>query len=316
MSVAVVLLLAFAIDRTLGEPPNRFHPVCWMGSLLALGRRTAPATGNALRFFWGMLVILAGGGLFVGFAMVVVTLSRCLPIYGSWCLQAILLKTMFSVASLAKAGHAVRQPLERGELDDARQQLSFHLVSRPTADLDSQDITAAAIESVAENTSDSFVAPLLFYSLAGLPGVFFYRWVNTADAMLGYRTDELEWLGKFAARLDDCLNWVPARLTAIFMLMAGVFGGWSLRTGFYIWRRDSKLTASPNAGHPMSMASGLLRVSLEKKGHYVLGHEFPKPSAKDLESSIEMLWYTSFLVLLAISTVAIAWELGLEHWGT
>jgi len=314
MSLVVILFLSYAIDRVIGEPPNRFHPVCWMGSLLGTGRRFAPKAGNARRFVWGTLLILFGGTLVIGLGFALESVGIYLPVYANWVLQAFLLKTTFSVASLAKAGSAVIEPLEREDLSEARHQLSYHLVSRSTTELNSSDIAAAAIESVAENTSDSFVAPLFFYCFAGLPGALFYRWVNTADAMLGYRTAELEWLGKFAARLDDCLNWIPARLTAMAMLIAGVLGHWDWRVGLRTWRRDSQLTASPNAGHPMSMAAGLLKVALEKKGHYILGHEFSKPNVNDLKASIRIMWYTSIIVILALSTLIVSSTLSLQYW--
>jgi adenosylcobinamide-phosphate synthase len=123
---------------------------------------------------------------------------------------------------------------------------------------------------VAENASDSFVAPVFFYALFGLPGAVFYRAVNTLDAMIGYR-GRYEWLGKASARLDDALNWIPARITAALLLAGGAVMGLDARRGARILARDGALTESPNAGRPMAAMAGLLGVELTKAGHYRLG---------------------------------------------
>jgi adenosylcobinamide-phosphate synthase len=193
----------------------------------------------------------------------------------------------------------VADPLTAGDLPAARQQLSRHLVSRDTSRLDESQIAAATIESLAENTSDSVVAPIFWYAVAGLPGALVYRFLNTADAMLGYRDPEREWLGKAAARLDDIANLIPARLTALCMIVSAPWLGSRIEDGYRIWRRDAGATASPNAGHPMSAAAGVLGVELEKVDHYRLGAGQPKPSARDIQR-YEPLVMMSALIALAI----------------
>ena len=141
--------------------------------------------------------------------------------------------------------------------------MSWHLVSRDTAQLDEAQVAAAAIESVAENTSDGIVAPLLAYAVGGLPAALIYRYVNTGDSLLGYRDAEREWLGKIPARTDDLLNLIPSRVTALLFIL--------LRPqAWTVWRRDARLTASPNAGQPMSAMAGALNIELEKVAHYRL----------------------------------------------
>jgi len=149
--------------------------------------------------------------------------------------------------------------------------VSWRLVSRDTATLSATQVSAATIESVAENLSDSVVAPLLYYAVGGLPAAFGYRFANTADAMVGYRDEVYEWLGKAPARLDDLFNLVPARLAAALIVAAAPLTGESAGRAWRIWRRDAGKTASPNAGHPMSAMAGALDVELEKVGHYRLG---------------------------------------------
>jgi adenosylcobinamide-phosphate synthase len=184
-------------------------------------------------------------------------------------LGALALKTTFAWSALGRAGRQLRDRVAAGDLGGARHALRS-LCSRDPATLDQPQLLAAAIESTAENASDSFVAPVFYYLLFGLPGAFAYRAVNTLDAMIGYH-GRYEYLGKAAARLDDLLNFIPARLTALLLLVAGALGGGDARRGWSILRRDGARTESPNAGRPMAAMAGLLGVALEKVDHYCLG---------------------------------------------
>jgi adenosylcobinamide-phosphate synthase len=188
-----------------------------------------------------------------------------------------LLKPTFAGRELLRAAGRVENALVRADLAAAREQLAA-LVSRPTASLDEGLVCAATAESLAENFVDSWVAPLVAYALFGMGGAYAYRAANTADAMWGYRTQRFEWLGKAAARLDDALNLLPARLAALLLLAVAR----ERRRAFHVWRRDARLTASPNAGQAMALAAGVLGVRLEKAGHYVLNPYAPAPTARDV----------------------------------
>lgn len=308
-----VILVAILFDMLLGDPPNRFHPVAWMGNWIALGRRAAPRTGRFVPFLYGLLLI--AGSILVMSCIGYLLQVGCqkLPLVMNVVVQAAILKCAFSARSLSNAANRVFAALKVGNVVLGRQEVSYHLVSRDTSQLNAAQLAAATIESVAENSSDSVVAPLLFYSLAGLPGALVYRFVNTSDAMLGYRTRELEWLGKPAARLDDVLNWIPARFTAILILVSALFFKSMRRrtvaSGFRVWWRDHSKTASPNAGHPMSAAAGVLGVELEKVGHYRLGEGQPLPSCNSIHESIQLLWAVTWLSLLPCVCVLVwvAW---------
>jgi adenosylcobinamide-phosphate synthase len=271
---------------------------------------------NCLRFLLGLLLVSTGvlamaliGGL-LQYAV------RHVPTVVAIVTQAALLSCMFSVRSLASAATRVARALYTDELSiddlstddlsEARHLVSYHLVSRDVSRLDASGLSAATIESVAENTSDSVVAPVFYFAIAGLPGVLVYRFVNTCDAMLGYRTAELEWYGKAAAKLDDLLNFVPARITALIMLTYSILRIGSrprCSTAVSVWWRDHRRTASPNAGHPMSAAAGVLGVALEKEGHYLLGGDQPKPSAADIDRAVPLVWATSVIFVLLVSAV-------------
>ena len=197
-----------------------------------------------------------------------------------WPVQALALKATFAGRVLLEAGRRVEDALQRGGLDQARQDLRW-LVSRPTGDLDAGLVAAAAIESLAENLVDSWVAPLAAYGLFGLGGAYAYRAANTADAMWGYRSAHYEWLGKAIARLDDVLNWLPARLGALALFILDLAAQKRSRSGV----RDAHLTASPNAGQPMAVAAGQLDVRLEKPRHYTLHAEADLPAVRHLAAA-------------------------------
>ena len=187
-------------------------------------------------------------------------------------LEALLLKCTFSLRGLIGAALGVARALEVGNLEEARRRVATHLVSRPTEELSLPHVASATVESVAENLTDGVVAPLFFFLLFGLPGAWVYRVVNTADAMWGYREGDLEYLGKPAARLDDLLNWVPARLAAIGIVLGALIRG--RRVAVHAWQTmwsEHGRTASPNAGWTMAAMAGALGVALEKPGAYRLG---------------------------------------------
>jgi len=297
-----VLIVALFLDNLFGDPPNRFHPVAWMGNWIAMGRRLATKKGRVVPFLVGLFFV-AGSVVSIGFTGYWLQQGcETLPFVLNVVVQAAVLSCMFSARSLSSAASKVIAALDAGDVALGRHEVSYHLVSRDTSQLNKAQLAAATIESVAENASDSIVAPLLFYSLAGLPGALIYRFVNTSDAMLGYRTTELEWLGKSSARLDDALNWIPARVTAVLILIAAWFSSSKRRqfalNGFRVWRRDCSKTASPNAGHPMSAAAGVLFVELEKVGHYTLGQGQPLPTCQSIRDSVRLLWIVMWLCVI------------------
>jgi adenosylcobinamide-phosphate synthase len=262
-----VLALALAFDLMLGELPHAAHPVVWMGRTIAWAERRAPTAGPRRQLVAGAVMALVVPSGFAGIAVCVGGLSRW-PAAGLIA-SALLLKSAFAARELGRAARLVRDALARDSVADARLALRS-LCSRDAASLDGPALVAATVESVAENASDSIVAPLFYYVLFGLPGAVFYRAVNTLDAMIGYR-GPFEYLGKAAARLDDLLNFVPARLTAGLLLAAGWFARKRVGKGWTILLRDGSKTQSPNAGRPMAAMAGLLAIELEKPGDYRLG---------------------------------------------
>jgi adenosylcobinamide-phosphate synthase len=286
------LLIALACDALVGELPNQLHPVVWMGDWLKLGARLAPS-GDATRLGWGAAWLTSGAALAAGLA----ARTPAHPLA-----RGTVASTLLAYRALDRAVGEVQTALEQDNLGEARRLLSWHLVSRPTADLRADEVAAAAIESLAENLSDSLVAPLLAYLLGDLPGLAAYRFVNTADAMWGYRDQRYEYLGKVAARCDDMLNLVPARLTAALLAVATqIVNG----RGLPAWRaarRDNARTASPNAGWPMAAMAGALDTRLTKRGHYTLGDGTRVP---DTAMMVEARSITRVALALIVAGLAI-----------
>lgn len=287
---------ALLVDLIAGEPPNVAHPTVWMGKWISGGRLRRKSRRNHTSFAEGALLV--GGGIAVT-AIAASLLDRSLRRTSNSTrstLTGLALKPALSLRPLIIAARNVQYALEDGQLAKARQLLARHLVSRDTAQLSEDEVAGAAIESVAENLSDSVVAPLLAFRAGGLTAAYAYRFINTADAMLGYRTPELEWFGKSAARADDIANVIPARITAALICgTAGVANG-SSRHAFRTAMRDAQRTDSPNAGWPMAAMAGALDVTLTKRGQYVLNAKGYTATPNDIARCCR--------VALAVSAIA------------
>lgn len=297
---SIVLVTALGLDVVFGELPNRWHPVAWMGRWLAFVCRAAPKSGAIVPLAAGVAIVGSGAVACAIIGWQIEGLASDGWYTGAVLLQAVVLKQTFSARSLARAAGNVEAALRSGDLVAARQLLGYHLVSRDVSNLDAPQVAAATIESVAENASDSIVAPLFYFAIAGLPGALAYRFINTCDAMIGYRCDEYEWLGKPAARLDDLANLLPARLTAAMILLSGPALRQRPLTGLTIWFRDRGATASPNAGQPMSAAAGVLGIELEKIGCYRLGSGQRLPDMSDISRATRLIWTASAIASLSV----------------
>ena len=211
---------------------------------------------------------------------------------------------LLALRGLFTAAAKVARPLAHGDLPAARVAVAWHLVSRPTQDLDAGGVASAAVESVAENLTDAYAAPVAFFLVFGLPGAAFYRAVNTADAMIGYRDGALDYFGKVAARLDDVLNVIPARLAALAIVAASALAGANAAAAWRMLRRDRARTASPNAGWTMAAIAGALGVTLEKPGSYRLGDgHAPRPD--DIARAVRIVGLAAGLVTVTLIGAAV-----------
>ena len=275
----LVFALAYLWDLRFGEFPHRLHPVVWMGNCIEAGRRLILGRGQKLELCGGylLLFVIAGGS-----AAATATLLTQLS---SWpWVQAFvafyLLKASFALRALGYAAIELGKKLQDGDAEGARIALRS-LCSRDPKDLDEELLLEASISSLAENLCDSVVAPLFYLALAGIPGAIFYRAVNTLDAMVGYK-NHLRYLGYASARCDDLLNWIPARLTTLFLLLVAGSARYPWRYAAQVAWRDHSKTPSPNGGWPMACMAGLLQIQLRKPQVYTLGQALQKSDIAQL----------------------------------
>lgn len=300
-AAGLVVTLAWTMDAVLGEPPNAWHPVAWLGRVLgAIGKWLlrwppwAALAGGALAW---MLIAMALG---LAAAAVESALSAVVGLWqwGAIAAAALLLKPCFAWRMLRDEVAAVDRALEQG-LTAGRARVA-RLASRDTSTLDADAVRETAIETLAENLNDSVVAPLFWYALAGLPGAVVYRFANTADAMWGYR-GRWEWGGKWAARADDVLSWLPARLTALLLAPGWVLGGLARLRQLH---DEAGRTPSPNGGWPMAAMALQLGVRLRKPGVYSLNAAAPSPQrvhhAAALRRATQSAWAAAALALAAV----------------
>lgn len=302
-----LLPLAVAWDIVLGEPPARVHPVVWMGDAARALESRAPIAGSRRQLAYGAIVAFVPPLVYATATHVILRRLQRWPALATL-VSVPLLKSTFAIRELRRAGAGVRAPLVVGDLAAARAGLCS-LVSRDPSALDTTLIAAAATESLAENLSDAIVAPLCYWALFGLPGALAYRAANTLDAMIGYR-GRYEWLGKAAARLDDLLNLIPARLTALLLVVAAAINGEDARRALATARRDARLTDSPNAGWPMAAMAGALGVELAKVGQYRLGAGGVSPDATTIARADRLLM-TVTAGAIALAFIA---RLAVQEW--
>jgi adenosylcobinamide-phosphate synthase len=288
-TVVIALLFAFCLDRWFGEPSQRWHPVVWMGRYLGfMGGWIAPREALPApnwRAFWAGALAWYGGAALAGLAAVVLQRAALhLDPALAGLLIGLLLKPMLSWRMLRSEVTDVETALAQS-LDAGRLQLG-RLVSREVMQLDEAQVRESAIESLAENLNDSVVAPVFWFLVAGLPGAVIYRFANTADAMWGYKGfragADWEWAGKWAARADDVLSWIPARITAL--LLAVLAGG----LPFARLRREAAVTPSPNSGWPMAAMALALGTRLRKPGAYSLNEGAASPDASATARALQL----------------------------
>ena len=305
-----ILLLALALDFFVGEPPRAIHPVVWVGKLASFLEKIAPSQGKIFQFIYGGIMTLL---TILAFALPIYFLLSFLnnlnPIVYIL-LAALLLKTTFAFRELRQTALNIKSFLIQANLKEARANATA-LVSRETQNLEKPALVSATIESVAENTCDSFVAPLFYFLLLGVPGAIAYRVVNTMDAMIGYH-GKYEYLGRVAARLDDALNFNPARISGLLLVIAAHLCRKDGRNAWRVMLRDHRKTESLNAGWPMSAMAGALRTQLEKAGCYCLGNANNPLSPQLITSGIKLadmsalLWVLLYLIVGVMYFVFIA----------
>jgi len=282
MRGAVVILLAFCLDLLMGDPRWMPHPVRLMGraitGLEGSLRGRFPATPAGERAAGAVLALLLPLGSFCA-GWGVLWLCGKVSFLLAFLAEVFLCAQCLAAKDLKKESMAVCRALERGDLPGAREAVG-RIVGRDTAELTEEGVAKAAVETVAENTSDGEIAPLFWMMLGGALGALCYKAVNTMDSMVGYRNERYRYFGTAAARLDDVANWLPARISALLMIFLAPLSGLDAEGAWKIWRRDRKKHKSPNSAQTESAMAGALGVQLAGDASY-FGELHHKPTLGD-----------------------------------
>lgn len=295
----LVVFFALVLDFAVGDPRNKFHPTAWIGSLIA---KLAPHTKHSsenLEKLGGIFIILISSVIvvsllvFLNIGIKLITIDYIYIII-SIIVGGILLKTTIAIKGMERHALAVVTALEQNNISSARDNLSM-IVKRNTTNLDKNHVFSGVLESISENTVDGITGPLFYFAIFGLPGAFVYRVINTADSMIGYKTDIFKNVGWFGANCDKILNYIPSRLTGLIMIFSAMILGNNWRKSYEIMIRDGRKTTSPNAGYPMAAIAGALGAKFEKIDHYSLGDGNISFTKDHVKSAISIMKVTSIL---------------------
>ncbi len=291
---------AIVLDLTLGELPVTIHPVVWMGKLISYLKTFLIKIPS--KFSGVILSILLIIIFIVPLIAILNILSFNLLTYILF--SMVLLSTTFSIKFLISSIVEIKEDLNH-DLEKARHSISF-LVSRDTKSLSKEEIVSAAIETLSENITDSVVSPLFYTVISGLPGAFIYRIINTMDAMVGYKDEENYLIGYFPAKLDDILNYIPARFCGIILVFSSLILGFNWKNSWEVMVKDARNTPSPNSGYTMAAVAGALEISLIKQGVYKLGSPQRDLNPETINDAIKLTKLTiiiSIILLIAIHII-------------
>jgi len=270
---ALILLVALLIDAVFGEVPDRIHPTVWMGKVIAFLKPRIQSPTPRREKVGGILLALFVIVLFAVSAFAIIFLARQFLGWIAYIIVgAIILKTTFAVNCMSNYTLPIERALEAGDLDKAKGFLHY-IVRRDPATLDERHVISAAVESIAESTTDGITAPFIYFALFGVPGAVAYRVVNTLDSMVGYRDAANVNIGWFSAHLDTIANYIPARVTATMMIFSALLLGEDWRGSRLIVQRDRHKMQSVNAGWTIAAMAGALGAQLEKPNYYKLGDD-------------------------------------------
>ena len=309
----LAIFLGFLVDCVLGDPAGLPHPVIFIGKLISCSEKTLrklfPKTHRG-EFFAGAVMAIFVPVISAAVPFGILFLCRKVSIWLSFAVSVVMCWQIFAARCLRDEALKVVAALKQGGLLAGRKQVSM-LVGRDTQELSEEQVLKAAVETVAENTTDGVISPLLFMMLAGPCGGFFYKAVNTMDSMVGYKNEKYLWFGRAAARLDDAANFIPARIAAAAMIAAAALAGMDAKNAARIFIRDRKKSTSPNAGQTESACAGALHIELLGDAYY-FGKLVKKPPVGDPDRRIEradvkrscILMYGTSILLLMICEAA------------
>ena len=313
ISHLLALLIGFCLDLLLGDPHWAPHPVRAIGALIAglekLLRRLLPKSPSG-ELAGGVALVLLTLAIPTGLTVLLLWACNLVSPWLALAVESLLSYQLLATKSLAAESRKVYDALKTGDLDQARYAVSM-IVGRDTALLDEAGVARAAVETVAENASDGVIAPLIFLAIGGAPLGMFYKAANTMDSMVGYKNDQYLYFGRAAAKFDDILNLIPARVAGVLMCLGGAAAGYDGKNAWRIFIRDRKNHKSPNSAHTEAACAGALQLRLAGPNYY-FGQLVEKPYIGDDQRPIEpldilrsgrILYATAFFALLVFCGV-------------
>ncbi len=300
MGLAFPFLVGYLLDLLLGDPPGWPHPIRFLGRVIEGWEEVFYRP----RVLEGALFWLAVMGTAFAVVLGVLGVVAIIPQKAGAAILAYFVYAGLATRSLHYESRRVEEALARGTLEEARARLAM-VVGRDTTELGPEEIRRAVIETVAENLADGVVAPMFFTLLLGLPGLFLYKAVNTMDSMVGYKNYRYARFGMVAARADDVVNFLPARLTALLMVLAAAVVGLDPRGAWRILRRDARVASSPNAGWPEAAMAGALGVRLGGPSTY-FGQAVDKPYIGDPHQPLKAYHYPQAIRILYATSLIMA----------
>ncbi len=310
MKIIIEVALGFILDLILGDPQWLPHPIRMIGWFISKGekllRKVFPKS-NKGEFMAGAVLasIISTFSLIIPF-LLLHFLSR-LSIYLEVAVASLFCYQILATKSLKTESMRVYYHLKNRDLTNARKYLSW-IVGRDTQNLTEEGITKAAVETVAENTSDGVIAPLIFLMIGGAPLGFLYKAVNTMDSMIGYKNDRYLYFGRFAAKFDDVLNFIPAVISAYTMMAASFLIGLDYRNAFKIYKRDKTNHSSPNSAKTESVCAGALNVQLAGDAYYfgklvkkkTIGDSKRNIKIDDIKTANNLMYTTAFIAFIIL----------------
>lgn len=307
------------LDLLFGDPVWLYHPVRLIGTLISRletwARRLCGERKNGLLaagiFLWTIVIVIS-----VGVPWLILLLAGRIHPFLRFILESFWCYQLLAAKSLKTESMKVYQALEKQDLPEARKAVSM-IVGRDTQRLDEIGVAKAAVETVAENTTDGVIAPLIFLFLGGAPLGFFYKAVNTMDSMLGYKEERYLYLGRCAAKMDDLINYIPARITALLMIAAAWMQHLDGKNAWHIYKRDKRKHASPNAAQTEAVCAGALQIQLAGDAYYFgelyhkeyIGDALRPVEAEDIVRGNRLMYGTAFLAFFLFGMIRVWWIL-------
>ena len=311
----VALVMGYILDLIFGDPYWMPHPVRFIGNLISILekviRRFMPKTKRG-EYIGGIILTVMVVSISMVIPLVIILMAKSINTYLALTVETFMCYQILATKSLKVESMKVYDELAKNDLPSARKAVSM-IVGRDTKDLTFSGVAKAAVETVAENTSDGIIAPMIFIAIGGAPMGFFYKAINTMDSMVGYKNEKYMNFGRFAAKLDDVVNYLPARISAYQMILSSFFLRYDYKNAFKIYKRDRYNHASPNSAQTESVCAGALDVQLAGNAYY-FGKLYEKPTIganireinyDDIKKANRLLYCTSIISIVIISVIKI-----------